>query len=342
MNQYKKPSLSDIKTRANGHWRGILVSLGIEERYLRKEHGPCPACGGTDRFRFHDNDGNGGYFCSPNGAGCGAGDGFALLQKFHGWNLRKCLEEVAGVVGSATAPPPILRKKPSPDWMRKLITETVAASKPIAQGDPVHRYLSGRGIALATYRSVLLTHSHLPYFEKQDGRNKVVKELPAMVALVHDKAGQVVALHRTYLTSSGAKANVREVKKLLNSGIKGAAVRLFDVDDQMGIAEGIETALAAHLLTGIPTWSAIDAGNMVQICIPDSVKRVHIFADADANFAGQAAAFTLARRLVNEQREAHVHVLRRVAGRCERRVYSSTDLPVDFADAYRAKLKLVA
>lgn len=342
MNQYKNLSLPDIKSQANGHWPGILMALGIDERYLSKEHGPCPACGGTDRFRFHNNDGNGGYFCSPNGAGCGAGDGFTLLQKVHSWDLRKCLEEVAGVVGSSSEAPRTVGKKPSQEWMRKLIADTVAASKPIAEEDPVHRYLTGRGITLAAYPSVLLTHTHLPYFEKQDGRKKVVKELPAMVALIHDKEGQVVALHRTYLTSSGAKANVREVKKLLNSGIKGAAVRLFDVDDQMGIAEGIETALAAYLLTGIPTWSAIDAGNMVQICIPDRVKRVHIFADVDANFTGQAAAFNLARRLVNEQREAHVHLLRRVAGRCERRVYSSTDLPVDFADAYRAKLKLVA
>ncbi len=35
---------------ARGHWPDILVRFGIDESYLRNRHGPCPLCGGRDRF----------------------------------------------------------------------------------------------------------------------------------------------------------------------------------------------------------------------------------------------------------------------------------------------------
>lgn len=41
--------------RARGRWREILPQLGIDTSYLRTRHGPCPLCGGKDRFRWDDN-----------------------------------------------------------------------------------------------------------------------------------------------------------------------------------------------------------------------------------------------------------------------------------------------
>ena len=37
--------------RARGRWREILPRLGLEPQFLVKKHGPCPLCGGKDRFR---------------------------------------------------------------------------------------------------------------------------------------------------------------------------------------------------------------------------------------------------------------------------------------------------
>jgi putative DNA primase/helicase len=53
--------------RARGRWREILPIFGIETRYLHNRHGPCPLCGGKDRFRFDDRDGSGSYYCNQCG-----------------------------------------------------------------------------------------------------------------------------------------------------------------------------------------------------------------------------------------------------------------------------------
>jgi len=61
-------------------WEEILFQLGIDLPRLNK-HGPCPCCGGKDRFRFDDKDGRGTWFCNQ----CGNGDGLDLIVK-----VKKC------------------------------------------------------------------------------------------------------------------------------------------------------------------------------------------------------------------------------------------------------------
>ena len=85
--------------RARGRWQQILPKLGVDPRYLVNRHGPCPLCGGRDRFRFDDKDGSGSYFCGQ----CGAGAGLILLQKLNGWDFKTAADEVDKVLGD-TAP----------------------------------------------------------------------------------------------------------------------------------------------------------------------------------------------------------------------------------------------
>ncbi|MNY43919.1 hypothetical protein D3C86_1789040 [compost metagenome] len=70
----------------------------------------------------------------------------------------------------------------------------------------------------------------------------------------------------------------------------------------LAVAEGIETAVAFHLLTGLPTWAAVSAGGLEAIAIPPEVEEVVIAADHDASGTGQVAAIALARRLKAEGR----------------------------------------
>jgi putative DNA primase/helicase len=150
----------------------------------------------------------------------------------------------------------------------------------------VERYLAGRG--LRTVPAVLRGHPRLTYAE--DGQ--FIGRYPAMLAPVLGPDGDLVSVHRTYV------ADVPTRKKLLTAIGRGAAVRLFDpIDAVLGVAEGLETAIAAHELFGVPTWATISATIMESFTPPAGVQRLIIYGDHDVSFAGQRSAFTLAHRL---------------------------------------------
>jgi len=79
--------------------------------------------------------------------------------------------------------------------------------------------------------------------------------------------------------------------------LSGAAIRLTAVSQVLGIAEGIETALAASELFEVPVWSCISTAGIESFEPPAGVREVIVFADHDENFAGQAAAYRAAHRL---------------------------------------------
>ena len=86
--------------RARGRWREILPQLGIDTRFLVNKHGPCPLCGGRDRFRFDDRDGTGSYYCNQ----CGAGVGVILVRKLHGWDHETACDEIDKIIGVEREP----------------------------------------------------------------------------------------------------------------------------------------------------------------------------------------------------------------------------------------------
>ncbi|MGL5489985.1 MAG: primase-helicase zinc-binding domain-containing protein, partial [Shewanella sp.] len=86
--------VSDVAAAACGHWPELLANLGVTVP-PRKQHGPCPACGGKDRFRLDDKGGRGTWICSQ----CGAGDGLDLIRRVTGKLPKDAAELVAGVLG---------------------------------------------------------------------------------------------------------------------------------------------------------------------------------------------------------------------------------------------------
>jgi putative DNA primase/helicase len=264
--------------RATGRWREILPQLGIETRFLVNRHGPCPLCGGRDRFRFDDRDGTGSYYCNQ----CGPGAGIMLARKLNGWNHATACRAIDDIIGRD--PPPARRDDQPPNKGRGRSPEQILEEAT----DPgiVRRYLERRG--LSTIPDVLRGHRRLPYVD-DDGR--FIGHYPAMIAPVVGPEGDLRSLHRTYLS------DVPKRKKLLSQVGMGAAIRLFEPTDQLGIAEGIETAIAAHELFGVPTWATISNTIMETFELPASVESLVIFGDCDDSFAGQKSAFALAHRL---------------------------------------------
>ena len=87
---------------ATGRWRTILADLGVSEGFLRNKHGPCPACGGKDRFRFDDKDGQGTWYCSQCGGrdrGGGGGTGLGLLMRCSGIDYCAAVNMVGDALG---------------------------------------------------------------------------------------------------------------------------------------------------------------------------------------------------------------------------------------------------
>jgi putative DNA primase/helicase len=118
-----------------------------------------------------------------------------------------------------------------------------------------------------------------------------------MVAPLVAPDGKTVALHRTYLTRDGKKAEVPSVKKLTATAgpLPGACIPLCKpARGVLGIAEGIETALAASFASGVPTVAAYSAGNLAAWHWPAGLQSLVVFADNDK--AGAEAADTLRAR----------------------------------------------
>lgn len=281
---------------AQGKWFGILKALGMDENYLRNHHGPCPVCEGKDRFRFDDKDGRGTYYCNN----CGAGDGMKLAMDFTGMpfpDLAKRIDQLVGniEIGTTTEAP-----KADPTILLNRILREI---KPCIGDTPVHRYLASRNLELSP---VLKYHPNFAYWE--DG--KIIAHYPAMVAQVLLADGKPATFHVTFLTPDGKKAPVHAQKKLMPPArpLEGAAVRLFPIAECIGIAEGIETALAARKLFGVPTWAALNSTVMKKFVPPAGVKSVIVFGDNDANYEGQATAFGLARDLIRRGYSAQVKI----------------------------------
>ena len=101
--------MKDVSEAARGHWPRILSSLGgLSESELSGKHGPCPLCGGNDRFRFDDIDGSGSWFCNQCGGAHqqgGAGSGMTLLIRKKDWTFKHAAVQVKAFLGIADERP---------------------------------------------------------------------------------------------------------------------------------------------------------------------------------------------------------------------------------------------
>ena len=307
--------VKQIKARAAGRWESLIRTIAPTlSDALEKpgRHVLCPVHGGTGNgFRvFKDVNETGGGCCNT----CGTfPDGLSLLEWATGARFKEVLADVAEVLGDPAAhvttkprtPPAAAKPTAQEDpGIRLRLRSVYKSSKPIGAQDsePARLYLKNRGLSLVP--PMLRVHPGLWWLDDDGERHG---PFPTLLSLVVDPEERGVTLHRIYLTPDGRKAPVAAPKKLMSHpsdvNLHGAAIRLFPAGQVLGVAEGVETAIAVTEATGIPCWATISTTFLKTFVPPRGVQRVIVFADKDrptAQFpegAGQEAARILVKTL---------------------------------------------
>lgn len=250
----------------------IAARHGLK-RVGREWRGRCPACGYANGLSVSERNGTPMWWC----ASC--------------QNQEALTAALLGEAVPARAAPAA-----ADDGDRRAVALRMWDAARPAEGSPVVRYLAGRGLTLP---------ERAPLRFLGDAKHPSGKRFGCMLALLVDAKGEPAALHRTFLAAGGeGKARVAPQRMTLGP-VRGGAVRLFPVAERLAVAEGIESALAARELLGVPCWAATSAGNLGETMIlPPEVREVVIAADRDE--PGREAAAAAARRWKAEGRAVKV------------------------------------
>lgn len=286
-----------LHDQAVGKWANILPALGVSREHLNGKHGACPICKeGRDRWRFDNKAGRGTWFCSH----CGSGSGVDLVMRLHGVEFLEAKRMIEPLISNARFEAPRVQREVDP---RKHLEAWDRANR-LCGVDPASVYLRNRGFTFDQPPASLRWLASARYY--RDPKSKAWTEHPAMLALFVSPDRATTIVHRTFLTDDGHKAdlgcdekgNPFPAKKMARGKVpKGGAVRLAPSAATMGIAEGIETALGAAGLYGVPVWAATSGDCLLHWQPPENAKHVLIFGDNDQSYAGQYKAFGLAYRL---------------------------------------------
>lgn len=282
-----------VHARRSG-WMSILRSLSVPEELIDGKHHPCPLCGGEDRFRLISQE-DGRWIC--NQCRPESGSGFDLLMAVHGWTFKQTVNKVRGAVGVVEPLSDYHReeeqRRKREEWASKKdkLMRVWNSGEPIS-GTMAEDYLLNRRVTANFIHDLRFTHT--------TGAG-VPHPMPCMIAAIRDHRGYIVSLHRTFLEDMSwmgvRKADLdapRQVMPPLGT-ISGAAVRLKPIEGNvLGIAEGIETALAAAQIHDVPVWACLNTNGIRSFDVPDGLERLVVFADRDENGAGQTAAYELA------------------------------------------------
>lgn len=310
-----KPSrgktVAELKELAKGKWAEILEDTApagsLDEAYAANGfHVSCPVHGGFDGFRlFTDFPQTGGTVCNT----CKAHpDGFSTLSwlledEFKKDAFKEAVRRVAGWLNEDHSLRQKKERKPlefkplmDPEKAFARMAEVWRGSKDV-RGTAAEQYLVKRGIYPEHIPRYLRFHPGIRYWDAK--AKKDLGTWPCLLAPIKDRENQMMSIHRIFLTPDGVKAPVPDPKRMMamRGELTGAAIKMFPAEEILGVAEGIETALAAHAISRMPVWSCVTAPLLEQVEIPDVVKTVVIWADKDVSQRGAEAANKLADRV---------------------------------------------
>lgn len=240
--------IREVKRRAAGGWFNLLQQCSVDTPN-KGHHGPCPICGGTDRFHFIDDHDGGEWHCRQ----CDApnhGDGLDLVSRSNGITITEAAEMIAGLLGIVDRSTELIQQSP-----------TIVQRKPVAEagGEVVGKPIAERVAAL-----LAKTHSgHAEYLAK--------KGLPSSHEALLDDGSMVLVLRSMDGVVTGAQIIKPSGEKRLLAGTKkkGAFIALSPLPEQVEtvvISEGNATSVTtALLMPDAVNVAAIDAGNLLSV-----------------------------------------------------------------------------
>lgn len=322
------PAFAEWRDRAESV--GLLVAAQQFGAKLKRKGaewvGPCPACGGKDRFAV--NVGKAKWNCRGTGGGSSTVS-MVMHISVTPLSFMQAIEALTGEPCPVGGPArPISEAEKAERNRKRLQAEAAQRARDAEQqryedntretagaiwdasidlkGTTGATYLCKRGLILEEWPSVLRFHPALPYPGKS-------KRYPVLVCRVDDISGALTGIWRTFLREDGRKADV-ETARLGLGPVAGGAVRIGGLAGKIAVAEGIESALGYWLLTSQkqPTWAALSTSGLVGFEAPLGVDHVVICPDGDSPIrkhgndftpsvpAGRKAALALRIRLLAE------------------------------------------
>lgn len=249
--------IREVAHAAAGQWPSVLAGLHINVPDSPRKHTACPACGGTDRFRFDDN-GRGSFICNQ----CGAGDGLDLIKKVNNCDTTEAAQLAADVLG-------IDYREAQTDeaaaMQRRNLLEAERQQREQERLQQVAEDAEQRRVTFARLYGGMrqqATKGESDYLQSKGltGFNYPVMSDGSLLLPLVDESGAVVAAQT--ITPQGEK-------RLLTGSAKRGAYHVVNVPEQppeVIIAEGLATTLSAHLIRpDALTVCAIDAGNLLPV-----------------------------------------------------------------------------
>ncbi|BBW44528.1 TPA: DUF927 domain-containing protein [Enterobacter asburiae] len=251
--------IREVTAAAAGNWPYVLAGLSINVPDSSRRHAPCPACGGTDRFRFDDN-GRGSFICNQ----CGAGDGLDLIKKVNNCDTTEAAQLAADVLGidyraAQTDPAAASQRREQLEADRQ---QREQERQQQAAEDAEQRRATFASLYAEKRQGVTQGESEYLIAKGLDGFTFPLLPDGSILLELVDESGAVAAAQT--ITPQGEK------RLLTGSAKRGAyhAVNASEQPQEVIIAEGLATTLSAYLMRpDALAVCAIDAGNLLPVAI---------------------------------------------------------------------------
>ena len=246
--------VSDVAAAAIGRWPDLLTAVGIDTPFSGK-HGPCPACGGKDRFRFDNKGGRGTWICNQ----CGAGDGLDLVGKVTGKLPKEVAELLAPLVGLSAGGLDLAERE-------RIHQQQQARSEAETKRNEQQRQKAARR-AVAILRECELGPSPYLTAKALGSMSALINRYVIAVGTLTFPAGSLVV---PLTDEKGELVNVQLIddrggKSYLAGGRKAGAFHRIEGGELVAVVEGVATGLSVHLATGATVYCAMDAGNLLAV-----------------------------------------------------------------------------